>query len=212
MKCYLDMNHPFLRTLLGLSCLYLVLQWSACKNVKVMDVERTTPLGDTEYYSVLKKDTAKKEGLYVLMSSMGDTLEKAMYTNGQLNGNRYLFKNGKVFIIETYLEGAYHGPYTAFFNDGQLKQKGFYKNNQMDSIWTTYYTEKPDQIKEEVTFHNGTENGPFREYHLNGKLAAEGNYVEEFEDGEIKVYDTTGTLKKIYVYKDKRPVQTINVP
>lgn len=184
----------------------------ACKNARVVDVERTTSLGEIERYSVLKKDTSKKEGVYTLISSEGDTLEKALYSNGQLDGNRYLFKNGKVFIIETYLKGAYHGPYTAYFDDGQLKQVGFYKNNQMDSIWTTYYTEKPDQVKEEVTFRNGIENGPFKEYHLNGKLAAEGNYVDEFEDGEIKVYDTTGILKKIYVYKDKRPVQTINVP
>ncbi len=212
MQYYLDMKQHFFRTIFLISGIYLILQIIACNNTNVKEIERKLPTGDIERYSVLKADTGKKQGVYSLISPIGDTLEKAMFANGQLNGNRYLFKNGKVFIIETYLDGAYHGPYSAYFDDGQLKQKGFYKNNRMDSIWTTYYTEKPDQIKEEVTFHNGTENGPFREYHLNGKLAAEGNYVEEFEDGEIKVYDTTGTLKKIYVYKDKRPVQTINVP
>ena len=41
------------------------------------------------------------------------------------------------------------------------------------------------------------ENGPFKEYHLNGNLKAVGNYLNgPNEDGNLKVYDENGDLER----------------
>ena len=34
---------------------------------------------------------------------------------------------------------------------------------------------------------------------------------EAIEDGQVKIYDTVGTLIKIYVFEDKKPIETIKI-
>lgn len=194
--------------------LILVVLTVSCRpKPAVVVVSRQNADGNIETFGVLRKDTTVKQGLFVVLNPSGDTLEKMQYEKGLLQGQRQLFgENGKPYIIEHYNAGVYNGPYEAYYEEGHIKQKGQYVAGVMEGLWTTYYKEYPGVVKEEVTFASGLENGPFKEFHPNGKILAEGNYKDEFEDGELKVYDTTGVLRKIYIYKDKKPVQTINVP
>jgi antitoxin component YwqK of YwqJK toxin-antitoxin module len=194
--------------------LILIVVAVSCKrDTALITVTRQNAEGNVETYSVLRKDTTVKQGPFVVLSASGDTLEKMYYEKGLPEGQRVLFSDkGAPYIIEHYSAGVYNGPYEAYYEEGYIKQKGQYVNGVMEGVWTTYYKDFPGVVKEEVTFAGGVENGPFREYHTNGKLLAEGNYKDEFEDGELKVYDTTGVLRKIYMYKDKKPVETINVP
>lgn len=65
----------------------------------------------------------------------------------------------------------------------------------MDSIWVRYY--ETGQIKEEVTFRDNDENGPFTEYYANGNLKAEGFFKDgDNEHGLLKLYDEEGVLVK----------------
>ena len=63
----------------------------------------------------------------------------------------------------------------------------------MTGKWKGYYDN--GALKEEVIFVNNQENGPFIEYYPNGKLKAEGTYLEgDYEQGELKLYNESGEL------------------
>ncbi len=217
---------------IGLS-IFLLLN---CKQEKTKKIEKKSQNGDTELYSVLKADTNKKDGLYVRISPKGDTLERIQYSDGNIEGQRVLYyPNGQISIVENYIQNQYNGPYQSFYEDGAPRQFGTFKDGQFDGELKTYYKEPAGRLKESVFMSNGVENGPFKqyypdgqteaegtytnglkegsfkEYHTNGNISAEGNYLNDIEDGEIKIFDTTGTLIKIYVFKDKRPVETIKI-
>ena len=54
------------------------------------------------------------------------------------------------------------------------------------------------QLKEVVHFKDNDENGPFIEYYENGKLKAEGQYLQGAnEQDTLKLYDTLGILDRM---------------
>ncbi len=207
-----------------------------CKQSKYKSIEHPLDNGEIELYQVLLSDTTQRDGWYFRLNSKGDTLEKVNYANGLIEGQRILYySNGQVQIIENYINNQYNGPYQAFFESGSPKQFGNFKDGQFEGELKTYYEEPAGQLKETIQLTNGLENGfvrqyypngqlqsegsykdglksgPFKEYHKNGNLAAEGIYIDDFEDGQVKIFDTLGTLTKIYVFKDKKPIETIKV-
>jgi len=65
----------------------------------------------------------------------------------------------------------------------------------MANVWTRYYN--TGEVMEEVSFQGNEENGPFTEYHKNGQLKTQGNYLNgDNEQGELKMFDESGTLVK----------------
>ena len=80
----------------------------------------------------------------------------------------------------TYYKGA---PYTGemFFNyeNGQLEQKGNYKDGLEDGLFEMYYDN--GQLKIKGNFKDGEKDGLFEEYYDNGQLERRANY----KDGEI---------------------------
>ena len=209
--------------------------WS-CRTNPTKRIVKSLPDGSKEVYYVLKSDTSKMDSTYLKINIQGDTIEKVDYKDGKIDGQRILYyDNGQVKIVENYLEDQYNGPYQSFFENGSPKQLGSFKNGEFEGELKTYYEDPPNQLKESVYFKGGIENGPFRQYHKNGQLeaegtykdglrdgsfkefhpngtiAAEGQYLDDIENGDIKVFDTTGTLTRIYVFKDKFPIKTIKV-
>jgi antitoxin component YwqK of YwqJK toxin-antitoxin module len=214
----------------------LVLFLTNCKQNKNLSIENNLENGEKEYYQVLKSDTTQKDGWYFRLNGKGDTLEKVQYVNGSIEGQRVLYyPNGQIYIVENYINNQYNGPYQSFFESGAPKQFGTFEDGQFEGELKTYYEQPAGQLKEVVQLVNGIENGalkqyyangqiqnessyseglkagPFKEYHENGNIAAEGVYVEDFEDGEVKIFDTTGVLVKIYVFENKKPIETIKV-
>ena len=224
--------NPYLIILLFLSLLFL----TNCKLNSNKSVENKLENGEVEFYQVLSADSTKKEGWYFRIDAKDDTLEKVQYINGLMEGQRVLYyPNGQIHIVENYVNNQYNGPYQSFYENGAPKQFGAFKDGQFEGDLKSYYAEPAGQLKEVVQLKNGVENGavkqyfsngrieseasysegykegPFKEYHENGSIAAEGNYIEDFEDGQVKIFDTTGTLIKIYVFEDKKPIETIKV-
>ncbi len=219
-------------SLLFLSLLFL----TNCKQNKDLSIEKKLDNGEKEFYQVLKSDTTQKDGWYYRLNIKGDTLEKAQYEKGLMEGQRVLYyPNGQVHIVENYINNQYNGPYQSFYESGAPKQFGTFKNGQFEGELKSYYLEPSGQLKEVIQLANGVENGnvkqyysngllesegsylnglkdgAFKEYHENGNLSAEGKYLDDFEDGQVKIFDTLGTLIKIYVFKDKKPVETIKI-
>ncbi len=140
-----------------------------------------------------RKDNKQRQGLFARISPEGKLVEEAYYEADSLEGLRVMYyTSGDSQIVETYQRGRFEGPYREYHENGKLLQVGQYINNSMEGVWKTYY---PDgQLSEEVTFHNSEENGPFKQYYPNGKLKTAGTFKEgDFEDGELKLYDESGT-------------------
>ena len=61
----------------------------------------------------------------------------------------------------------------------------------MQGWWYKYYPS--GEIMEKVTFVDNQENGPFIEYHKNGQISVEGQYLDgDNEHGELKFFDEAG--------------------
>ena len=65
----------------------------------------------------------------------------------------------------------------------------------MNGIVKKFYPE--GQLKEEISFRNNIEEGPFTEYHPNGNIHWKGTYRNgDNEVGELKEFDESGILIK----------------
>lgn len=160
-------------------------------------VEEIDGSGFRTVYTV-NKETEQKEGLQMRYDAGGNLLEQANYQNGKIDGLRIIFdESGDTSVVETYTAGKFDGPYRTFHPGGnQVRFAGNYVDNSMTGTWRKY--NPAGQMIEEVTFANNLENGPFREWFDNGKLAAEGSYLDgDNEDGRLRVYNEDGSLNRV---------------
>lgn len=154
-------------------------------------------LAESFHVRIHGKDSMRT-GSYLRYDENGAVLEESNYLNGKLNGLRKLYINGILSSIETRVDDNYHGPFTAYHENGNIQLEANYVNDVMLGPVKVYYPE--GGLKEIVNFENNAETGPFTEYHPNGKLKAEGSYQQSdgpVEHGELRIYDTSGILLKI---------------
>lgn len=59
------------------------------------------------------------------------------------------------------------GPYKEYYENGQLKQEGFYKNDKKIKVWKTYY-DNGQLLEVYVNDNNGKFTGMKREYSKEG--------------------------------------------
>lgn len=148
-----------------------------------------------------RKDNQAREGLYQRYSADGVLLEEANYRAGTLQGERKYFSQlGQLESIERYENGQLHGKFQSFHENGQLKIEQDFVQGALTGMSVRYYAD--GKIQERVQLKDNVENGPFVEYYENGKLKTEGFYAPDedgdgVEHGELKEYDTTGTLIRI---------------
>jgi antitoxin component YwqK of YwqJK toxin-antitoxin module len=178
-------------TLFALLSLTVLTACSDLERVEVKDANGVV----TERYSRRKSDYAR-EGKFEKFSASGIKVQEANYANDLLEGQRTIFwDNGKPQYIEHYRGGQFEGVYQAFHENGKMKLEGHYVAGEMTGTWKGYYDN--GQLKEVVNFEQNQENGPFTEYYPDGKLKAEGAYLDgDNEHGELKLYDSTGTLTR----------------
>jgi antitoxin component YwqK of YwqJK toxin-antitoxin module len=142
----------------------------------------------------------KRNGIYEKFYPNGKVAESAQFLNDSVHGeHRMYFENGQVHIIEHFDNGKLHGPFLRYREDGSKYIEQNFVHGHYEGWSTRYYPN--GQVEERVMLVHSEENGPFTEYYPNGKLKAEGTYVyyeeEAVEHGELREYDSTGTLVRI---------------
>lgn len=177
------------------SLIFILFLLSSCHQLQ--NVENKNEKGVViERYNLAKdKDGDKKNGLYERFNEQGQLAEQSTYKMGKLDGIRKLYENGVLESEETRVEDQFHGPYKAYHPNGQLRMEATYVHDVMTGDVKVYYPS--GKLKEIVRFADNVEDGPFSEFYENGKLKAEGHYKQldgAVEDGELKLYDTTGIL------------------
>lgn len=187
-----------MRSLAFLTFLFFVVLVISCKKTRQVELRHSNGQVSEQFQLKTINGQDLKDGPCKKFDENGKIIEESNYVNGKLNGIRKLFLNGILQSEENRVDDKYEGPYKAFFPNGQLQLEALYSNDIMSGDVKVYYIS--GQLKEVVRFADNVEDGPFIEYYENGKLKAEGNYKPSdgpVENGELKLYDTTGTLIKI---------------
>lgn len=178
----------------------LLVCWAFCTPNPLETTEAINDQGQLERWQ-RRKDNQAREGLFQRYSPEGVLLEEANYRAGALQGERkYFSPKGQLERIERYENGQLHGKFQSFYENGQLKIEQDFVQGALTGLSIRYY---PDgKVQEKVQLKDNVEDGPFVEYHENGSLKTEGFYAPDaegdgVEHGELKEYDTTGTLIRI---------------
>lgn len=103
------------------------------------------------------------EGVHRFYSEEGEITASKIFRKGVLMGEG---------IVDA--EGKRQGPWKEYFETGELRSEGEYKD--------------------------GKRVGPWKHYHANGKIEQTGKYIDGLPDGEWKWYFASGTLRREETY------------
>lgn len=111
---------------------------------------------------------------------------------------RTFFDEEKSQLKEVYTlkeEGSkvLHGPYSDYFENGNLKTSGQYFDNIANGVWEFYY--ENGQIRMRGNINNGVNEGQWEYYYENGETSMEGEISNKKRHGDWKMYFDNGALK-----------------
>lgn len=143
-------------------------------------------------------------------------LEKIVnWDNGLEHGKFIRFNiNTEVQEITTYSYGKKEGVYEEY-NQGNLRKKGEYKNDQLSGIWQTYYNndvypENKNKVEYEITFKDGyTSKIKYWKYNTNIEYSSDDGYYVIYNqkiqlknpillNGIFNIYEYTGKSDEYY--------------
>lgn len=127
----------------------------------------------------------------------GQLQEEGWYQEGSLQGTWLTYdEQGNLSIRSEYLNNNLEGYKEEFFPNGKKDNEARYKLGWMEQF--VQYDTMGKEINR-CDLRNG--NGKFRALLVNGKLYAEGNYVDGDFDGSYKFYYFDGSLSTQQFYK-----------
>ena len=164
----------------------------------------------------------KKEGEWVYYYENGNLKEKGVYGNGQKQGIwlqydsdttmvtarenfrndtlqgscNYVCRRSKTTIEGAYANGAPVGEWKSYYNDTILYMVCGY-----DGAFFPNYQEV-DYLKQTGNLYDKNRHGAFMQYHTNGSISKEGQYVHGKKEGEWRSYASAGYVSCIENYKN----------
>ena len=136
------------------------------------------------------------EGVSKYYDEVGTITQSKIYRNGKLLGEgivdekgikqgfwkEYFLASGKLRAEGEYKDGARFGPWTFYYETGEIEQKGKYvEGGLVNGNWKWYY--KSGKILREEDFRRGREDGFLYEYDVKGNLITEGQFIGGYEEG-----------------------------
>ena len=98
-------------------------------------------------------------------------------------------------------DGELNGPFTTHFKStGRLREKGQYKDGQLDDVLQTYYN--GGQLYSSATYKDGQMNGPFETFYMNGTTQSKGAMKDGKFIGDYEYRGRNGFLKAQGTYND----------
>ena len=140
----------------------------------------------------INNDTPFTGHVYTLYSN-GNTMEEGSFLNGQIDQKLILyFSDGQVKSESIYTNGE-EKYINKYFENGQVE---FMSEGLNDgSIVTKEYYED-GFIKEERTYLENFQNGPFKTYYENEKIKVKGSYLKDELDGDYTLFGKDGSVKE----------------
>ncbi|WP_299363285.1 toxin-antitoxin system YwqK family antitoxin [Winogradskyella sp.] len=131
------------------------------------------------------------------------TSKKKIISKGKMNGKRYVGEwvyyhkdSPKKMITEYYNEeGKLEGERIVYYKNGNIAEKSFYKDGELDGI-SKWYAED-DLLLRESTYEDGKLNGKTANYDAGGNVTSEGHYGGNKKVGIWKYYKNGKISKEI---------------
>jgi hypothetical protein len=101
-----------------------------------------------------------------------------------------LYQSFKPKVKQDTIGGIYH----EYYENGNVKVKGIYKNNKRDGDWSFFYDN--GKLWSWGEYNEGLRNGGSSVYYENGVLKMEGKYLNNKQVGLWKFYNKEGKLIK----------------
>jgi uncharacterized protein len=177
-----------------------------------VDIEETLEIRNLYYDKYNDKDEplikftgaykdGKPIGVHRFFDELGKVNSSKLYdTNGNLLGSG---------VVD--LEGNKEGEWSFYYSSGEIRSKGFYKNNYREGLWKFYY--KDNKVEQIGEFKRGKFDGTWKWYFKDGSLAREESFYRGREEGDIFEYDEFGNeiVKGVYFDGMKEGEWIINV-
>ncbi len=161
------------------------------KAVKSGDYSLTPYTGIAGLQKAVKKD------------AQDNVAEEGDFLNGQRESTWITYHKGaKSHMPETsttYRGGVKHGLFMAIDDRGNITEKGFYANGNLDG---RVYKFERGRIKEETDYKNGKIDGERKIYYSNLQLQEAGTFKDGKRDGYARWYDQDGNVTIEYQYKN----------
>ena len=95
-----------------------------------------------------------------------------------------------------------------YYENGQLKVEGNYKDNKQDGVFKNYF--ENGELQSDSFFIDGKLNKYFKQYYENGQLQLEINSIDgepwsfgsDPDNGFCKIFHINGKLSKKLIYKN----------
>lgn len=122
-----------------------------------------------------------EEGVHRFFTKEGNVESSKIYRGGKVIGEG---------IIDP--EGRRQGKWKEFYDTGELRSEGIYKENRREGEWVFYYRDGKEEQR--GAYRKGLPDGDWRWLHNNGKLWREEVFYEGREDGISVEYNDTGAV------------------
>ena len=186
--------------------------------------------GNIELEGTFKNDL--KDGVWAQYYRDGNLIRKELYNNGEYvrrislkeseTSKKKLFvprrlsgENSRWFewnkdqpivdgvqINQYTHDGLKTGMWEDYWDNGQLSNKGPYKNDLKDGIWEYYY--ENGQLNIEGLYKNNKRDGDWVFYYMNGNIENEGSFKNDLKDGVWELYYENGQLYKKGLYNNNK--------
>ncbi|MEZ4884485.1 MAG: toxin-antitoxin system YwqK family antitoxin [Chitinophagales bacterium] len=151
----------------------------------------------TPYSGMAGMQKAVKVGAQENIEEEGDLL------NGQREGTWATYHKGvKSHLLESvtnYRNGVKHGLFLVMDDRGNITEKGFYVNGNLEGRVFVY---DRGRISEETDYKNGQIDGERKRYYSNLQLQEAGTFKNGKRDGYARWYDQDGNVTIEYQYKN----------
>lgn len=182
---------PASRRLLTLPTALVVAALTACSGANERPVDELVRVGDV----FLDPETMEPySGLaFATFDDQPSVVaQRLSLTEGAYDGPfEAFFRNQRLSSKEIYREGVKHGPYEWYFENGQLFEEGTYQDGRLDGPYRAYW--ENGDLYEEGTYRDGRFDGP-RRWYLDGRLVELVTYRNGVIDGLYERYLEDGTL------------------
>jgi antitoxin component YwqK of YwqJK toxin-antitoxin module len=95
-------------------------------------------------------------------------------------------------------KGILEGEAVAYYRDGNLRWKGYYKNGCCSGLWE--YWDQDGNKTIEANYDNDTLTGPFVLWYSNGRMKEKGQFSENSRTGKWIGFNETGQVVSETIY------------
>lgn len=137
---------------------------------------------------LVTKECFYEKGMYRLVQfdSAGKEFHRIDFENGNGNYELWYPNTNKPWFQCALVNGRFDGPFSKFYPDGTLMEKGYYLNGTRDS--TDTYFSFNGVVTNSGKWKNGNREGELKFYSESGELTHISNYKNNMLDGKVYNY------------------------